>query len=359
MMPGVLSRYIARRFAVTIALILASVGSVILLFSFVDVLRRFSHEYGFNAMLGLRLAAMHVPLLLDMTLPFAFLFGAVPQPAQPVAQAGARRSPREWRLRMGVPAGAVPGRAHLRRARNRPAQPAWRSNWRNAYHRPRLNFRARSRRSKGTGSVRREAAHPSIVYAGSASVDNLTLFGVTAFVFDEAGKFKEKVTAPSATYDHNRWILSEAIATSSSRAPHDVARYELSTDLSTDELKRSFAEPEAISAWALPDFIATAQRRGLNPDRFRVEFHELINRPVFLLAMVMIAATVSLRLTRYGGTWRHLLTGAAIGFLLYALAEIASDLGGNGIISPVLAAWLPPLVALTFGATALLFQEDG
>ena len=33
----------------------------------------------------------------------------------------------------------------------------------------------------------------SIVYAGSANADSLTLFGVTAFVFDAAGKFKEKV----------------------------------------------------------------------------------------------------------------------------------------------------------------------
>jgi lipopolysaccharide export system permease protein len=68
---------------------------------------------------------------------------------------------------------------------------------------------------------------------------------------------------------------------------------------------------------------------------------------------------VSLRLTRYGGTWKLILAGAAIGFLLYAFGEIASDLGGNGIIDPVLAAWLPPVVALTFGATALLYQEDG
>jgi lipopolysaccharide export system permease protein len=41
------------------------------------------------------------------------------------------------------------------------------------------------------------------------------------------------------------------------------------------------------------------------------------------------------------------------------LSEIVSDLGGNGIINPVLAAWLPPTVALTLGATALLYQEDG
>ena len=75
--------------------------------------------------------------------------------------------------------------------------------------------------------------------------------------------------------------------------------------------------------------------------------------------MVMIAATVSLRLTRYGGTWRLVLTGVAAGFLLYVLTEIAGDLGGNGIIDPVLAAWLPPIVALTFGATPCFYQEDG
>jgi len=75
--------------------------------------------------------------------------------------------------------------------------------------------------------------------------------------------------------------------------------------------------------------------------------------------MVMIAATVSLRLFRHGGTSQLVLTGVAAGFLLYVLTKIASDLGGNGIINPTLAAWGPSIIALTFGATALLYLEDG
>ena len=358
MMPRVLSLYIARRFTATLVLILLSVGLVIFLITYVDVLRRYSDEESFNAILGARLAAMHVPLLLDTALPFAFLFGAllsllalsrklelVVARASGVSVWGFLRGPFAVALLFGAAATAFLNPLAID-----------------------LEEKAANMAAKVSGKVSSKSGHwirqegstgPSIIYAGSASVDSLTLFGVTAFVFDTAGKFKEKVTAPSATYDRNRWTLSDAIAASAARAPHVAQRYELPTDLSAEELKRSFAEPEAISAWALPGFIATAERMGLNPDRFRVEFHTLISRPLFLLAMVLIAATVSLRLTRYGGTWRLILTGAVIGFLLYALSEIASDLGGNGIISPVLAAWLPPLVALTFGATALLFQEDG
>jgi lipopolysaccharide export system permease protein len=358
MMPGVLSRYIARRFTATLMLIVFAVGAVIFLVKYVDVLRGFSDDKGFNAMLGLRLALMHVPLLLDTALPFVFLFGAllsllglsrklelVVARASGVSVWGFLRAPFAVALILGTLATGVLNPLAIRlqeQAANKEAEISGKASWGSGHW-----FR-----QEGKGG-------PSIVYAASAGTDSLELFGVTAFVFNAAGKFKEKVIAPRASYERNRWILTDATAVSAASAPHIVARYELPTDLSAGELKRSFVEPKAISVWALPDFISTAKRMGLNPERFRVEFHTLVNRPVLLLAMVMIAATVSLRLTRYGGTWRLVLTGAGIGFLLYALSEIAGDLGGNGIIDPVLAAWLPPLVALTFGATALLFQEDG
>jgi lipopolysaccharide export system permease protein len=215
---------------------------------------------------------------------------------------------------------------------------------------------------------RREATHwfrqdgadgPSIVRAASVGDGGLTLYGTTAYVFNKAGKFREKVTAPRADYRDGRWVLADAEVVSASSAPRHIDRYELPTELSASQLKRTVAQPDAVSLWSLPGFIETAKRTGLDPDRFRLAFHILLSRPLFLLAMVMIAATVSLRLARYGGTWKLILTGVGAGFLLYVLTEVVSDLGGNGIIDPVLAAWLPPIVALVFGATALLYQEDG
>ena len=271
-MPRVLSLYIARRFTATLTLILFAAGLVILLITYVDLLRRLSDEEGFNALLTLGLASMHVPLLLDTALPFAFLFAAllsllalsrklelVVARASGISVWGFLRGPFAVALLFGAAATAFlnPLAIDLQeKAANMEAKLSGKVS------------------SKGGHWIRQEGSTgPSIIYAGSASIDSITLFGVTAFVFDTAGKFKEKVAAPSAAYERNLWILSDAIGVSAARAPHAARRYELPTDLSADELKRSFAEPEAISAWALPGFIATAKRMGINPDRFRVEFH--------------------------------------------------------------------------------------
>ncbi len=355
----VLDLYIARRFSATLALILVAVGIVIVLADYVEVLRRFSDEAGFSTLTGLKLAFMRVPILLDTALPFAFLFAAllsllslsrklelVVARASGVSVWGFLRPAFAVALVFGALATALfnPLAVSLKEKAE--------------------NLEAELSGSGGRGDeghwFRQEgAAGASIVHSGAVSGDGLTLFGVTAYIFDQDGDFQEKVSAPRADYGDGQWVLSNAEIVSASQAPQRRDAYELATELSAEEVMRSVAEPEAISVWSLPGFIATAERTGFDPDRFRHAFHALLNRPFFFVAMVMIAATVSLRLTRYGGTWRLILTGVAAGFLLYVLTEIVGDLGGNGIINPVLAAWLPPLVALTFGATALLHQEDG
>jgi len=358
MTPRLLSVYIARRFAATLAIILAAVGLIVFLADFLEVLRHYADDEGFTALFGMKLGVMRVLVLLDGLLPFAFLFGAVISlidlsrkselvvaRASGVSVWGFLRGPFAVALLFGGLATAVlnPIAVTLKqRATNLEAELAGKA--------PRVEgywFR-----QEGEGGQ-------SIVHAGSASDDGGTLLGVTAFVLGPQGGFRAKVVAPRAEFAGNRWILTDATILSGATPRRDIARYELPTRLRAEELRRSFIEPEAISVWSLTGFIETATRTGLDPDRFRVAFHILLSRPLMLLAMVLIAATVSLRLTRYGGTWWLVLTGATIGFLLYALSEIVSDLGGNGIINPVLAAWLPPTVALTLGATALLYQEDG
>jgi lipopolysaccharide export system permease protein len=357
-MPGLLNRYIARRFTQTLAVMLVVGFTIIFLADYVEVLRRYSDEDGFTALLGAELATMHAPILLDTALPFAMLFTAlfclldlsrrlelVVARASGVSVWGFLKGPFAVAVIFGALATALLNPLAVKmkeRGENIEAQ---------------LSGSA----TPGEGRWFRQdgSAGASIVHAASAPGDGRTLLGVTAFVYDRSGKLREKVDAARAEYSPGHWLLTDATVASAENAPTTVARYDLPTSLTASEVRRRFVDPDTISVWSLPSFISTAERTGLNADPFRVAFHALVNRPLFFVAMVMIAAAVGLRLSRHGGTWRLVLTGATIGFLLYAFREIASDLGDNGIIDPVLAAWLPPTVALTFGATALLFQEDG
>jgi lipopolysaccharide export system permease protein len=75
--------------------------------------------------------------------------------------------------------------------------------------------------------------------------------------------------------------------------------------------------------------------------------------------MVLVAASFSLRFFRFGGIARTISGGVVSGFVLYIGSKIFSDLGGAGVISPLVAAWSPALVGSMLGALALLHSEDG
>jgi lipopolysaccharide export system permease protein len=358
-MPGRLNAYIGRRFMAAIAMMLGGVALVVFVANYVELLRRFSDEDAFTPFLGVELALMSVPIILDSLLPFAFLFAAMlclldlsrkmelaVARASGVSVWGFLRAPFVIALLFGAAATAAfnPVAVALKgRAENIEAQMSG----------------ARAHQDSERWFRQRGKDGPSIVHAGSTSADGTTVFGVTAYVFDRAGAFLEKVTAPRADYDARRWVFSDAQIVSRSEAPRRADAFELPTDLTEAELKRSVSQPSQASIWQLPGAIAVAKQTGLNTDRFRLAFHVLLDRPLFLLAMVTVAATVSLRLTRYGGTWRLILIGTATGFLLYVLTAIVNNLGENGIIPPIIAAWLSPIVALSLGATVLLYQEDG
>lgn len=92
---------------------------------------------------------------------------------------------------------------------------------------------------------------------------------------------------------------------------------------------------------------------------YRLQYHKLIARPFLLVAMVMLAASVSLRLFRFGGVQKMVLSGVSAGFLLYVLSKVTDDLSKAELMHPIAAAWLPVVVGGLAGFLVLLHQEDG
>jgi len=199
----------------------------------------------------------------------------------------------------------------------------------------------------------------SLIGATKTSEDGMTLSDVTAFVFDEQGAFLERIDARTARFVPGAWQIEDAVVTRLERQPRKEPTYRLPTTLSPEQVRETFDNLDAISFWELPKLIDSAQRAGLPSTRYELRYNTLLSRPVMLLAMVLIAAIVSLRFSRSREVGNMILAGVAVGFMLYVVSKIAWDLGSGGIVPPPLAAWLPAIVTLLMGATALLHLEDG
>ena len=199
----------------------------------------------------------------------------------------------------------------------------------------------------------------SVLYARGSHELGKRLTGVTAFVYGPDGGFLRRIEAESAKLGNGVWDLTKVWTYLPEQKPVFSETGYLATNLSAEQVGESLADPEFVSFWALSGQIELTERSGLNANGFRMKYQSLLARPLLYVAMAVIAASVSLRLFRFGNVGRMILGGIAAGFLLYVGTKVTGDMGAAGVIGAKVAAWAPPLVAFFMGTTVLLFQEDG
>jgi lipopolysaccharide export system permease protein len=205
---------------------------------------------------------------------------------------------------------------------------------------------------------RNEDGH-AVINAKSSRQQGIELGGVTIFRLDASGQFRDRIEAKSATLESGYWRLEEARIYASGVAPVERDVYRINTSLTPAQVGESFATPETVPFWQLSSYIDTAEKAGLAAAGYRLQYYQLLAQPFYLVAMVLLAAAVSLRFFRFGGVQKIVLGGIGAGFLLYVMAKITGDLSKAGLLSAFSAAGLPPAVGAVTGLIALLYQEDG
>ena len=199
----------------------------------------------------------------------------------------------------------------------------------------------------------------AVINAKSSRRQGIELGGVSIFRLDPAGHFRDRIEAKSATLEPGYWRLEEARFYASGIAPVDRDVFRLTTTLTPAQVGESFATPETVPFWQLSSYIDLAESAGLAAAGYRLQYYQLLAQPFYLVAMVLLAAAVSLRFFRFGGVQKVVLGGIGAGFLLYVLAKITGDLSKAGLMGPLTAAALPPAIGGITGLIALLYQEDG
>lgn len=199
----------------------------------------------------------------------------------------------------------------------------------------------------------------SIINAQVVRDDGKLLDNVSIVRFNNNWEITERLDVKQAIHSKGAWLLNDVIKTDTSGKSLNLNSMKLKTGLTENELLGVSAKPENISFWELRETAKRVEKSGTNGKPYRVQFHSLTALPLFLLAMVIVAATVCLRFVRFGQVGRMILGGIFFGFVLYTFTSLITALGSNGVVPPALAAWAPGFVATLFGMSILLHQEDG
>jgi lipopolysaccharide export system permease protein len=208
--------------------------------------------------------------------------------------------------------------------------------------------------------VRQKSADGAAIINAKTSREQGAMLGyVSVYTFDGDGHFQLRIEARSASLESGFWLLEDARIYAGGSPLRIEDSYRLPTNLTLEQVRESFATPETVPFWQLPTYIEMADRAGLEAAGYRLQYHLLLARPFLLAAMVLLAASVSLRFFRFGGVQKMVLSGISAGFLLFVLSKITEDMSKSELMSPIAAAWTPVLIGGLTGFVVLLFQEDG
>jgi lipopolysaccharide export system permease protein len=198
-----------------------------------------------------------------------------------------------------------------------------------------------------------------IIHGDKSTAAELLLRNVSVYFLNRLSQFTSRIEAGSARLDGGFWVIEDGQRFRPGEPPEPFGEMRLPTGLTASKIEESLASPDTMSFWELPGFITLLEQSGFSAQRHRLHFNVLLARPFLFCAMVLVAATFSLRSQRRGGAAMLIVSGVGASFLLYFVSDIVFALGLSAKIPILLAAWTPAAVSMIFGISMLLHLEDG
>ena len=156
----------------------------------------------------------------------------------------------------------------------------------------------------------------------------------------------QRVTASSAIWQDGKWILQDCEIRRFDKGLQTAYAYYPRTDLPLIDVKpedfvRITKKTLSLSFMELRDYIARLKKMGEDTNREVVDLHMKIAFPLTNLIVIFFFLPIATSNTRSRGRGLVFLLGLVVCFLYLIIVRIIQSLGYNGVIPPILAAWLP------------------
>ncbi|NNE59236.1 MAG: LptF/LptG family permease [Hellea sp.] len=361
----VISRYIAWQTLRGIIVAFCIVTSIIMLVDFVEGTRNIGADDDLHAGQVFMLTALKTPQLIEQTIPFIVLFGvmgalfAMNRRSELIIMRASGLS--AWRfLRPAIFVVLIIG-VLWSLIFNPMATSAMRQ-----YDNIKSSYSGGAQAGAGETIWLREGTEfeQTVIFAPYFSLVDRTLFDpeFTVFKADETGDlvFNSRLDAAEAKLlPGGFWQLTDVLESWPDGQQQVNKSMSFKTSITPQKFQESQSKRGLSPLWKLPAEIKALSQAGFSSTSLKIQYHKLLSLPLTLIAMAVIAAGVSMRLTREGGALGFMLKGAIIGFAVYFIENTIRAFGEAGSISASFAVWVIPIFVLACGLAYLSGLEDG
>ncbi len=172
----------------------------------------------------------------------------------------------------------------------------------------------------------------------------------------DRSRLVERIDAVKMIWKDGAWQLKQGRVRRFSKSGETLTTFKdsLFTDLNIepDELAIVQKKPEEMGYMDLVRFINDLRAIGADPRKWVVERHLKLSLPFANLIVILLGAPMASR-KRRGGMGLNFGLSLMISFIYFILIRVGQVLGHQGVLSPLLGAWLGNLVFLSLGLYTL------
>ncbi|MBL0941431.1 MAG: LptF/LptG family permease [Alphaproteobacteria bacterium] len=200
---------------------------------------------------------------------------------------------------------------------------------------------------------------PIVLRISRIDVSKKQLSNVMILEYKADDAFQRRIDAKCGTLIKEGLELEQVWISQVDEPPKKLVSLFYPVNITVSSFQENNKTPAHLSFWSLLQYSQLMEKSGLSGLKYRLYWHSLIARAFWLVAMIFIATIFSLRSPRDGGKTFLIVSGAAVGFILYIIRDITYAMGQSSVLPTLLAAWAPTAISAMLGVAILLHLEDG
>jgi len=207
--------------------------------------------------------------------------------------------------------------------------------------------------------IKQDDGKNRILHALRIDKKNKKLIDITFYNMSDDGIFNNRISAEYARYINHKWYLKNATISDNEKVNAPLEKdYVIDSVLSFTQIENSLVNPESLSFWGLPEYINIAELSGFPSIRYKLQFLDLLMKPIFFAIMVILAAAFAINHPRLHNSGKMLFLAIMIGFLVYFTTDLAYAFTIAGKVSLLIGALIPLSVCLIMSVLIILYREE-